>query len=43
MKQYRRWARVMAAVCAVWLGMSGAQASPEEEGCRLVGGIWICD
>lgn len=43
MKRYSKWARLAAALCALWLGFSAAQASPEEEGCRLVGGIWVCD
>lgn len=43
MKQYSKWARMAAAVFAVWLGMSAVQASDLADGCRFVGGIWICD
>lgn len=43
MKQYSKWARVVAAVCALWLGVSAVQAGDQEEGCRWVNGIWVCD
>lgn len=43
MIRYSKWARLAAALCALWLGMSAVQASPEEDGCRLINGIWVCD